>query len=245
MASKIESSSTSTVWVTTPILSRRRYCNLTLVLAVLGFGVACFATTAFPVSVTCTGAWPNYSTGGGPYDCVNTIDGVTDDTAPGLGGNNSYWLGRDVTWGTSDDETLTFDLGFLSPGILGFEIYNSHNGLNPGGNDRGTLTFDVWVSSSPVTPDTNPASSFGTLVLSNQSLAFPTVDPNPDQSFAITPIGGRYVTFRALTFTGAGAGLSEFQVDVVVPEPTSAKLVIVALAALLILRWSVAATRSH
>jgi PEP-CTERM motif len=138
------------------------------------------------------------------------------------------------------NETLTVDLGRIDT-ISGFDIYNTHNGQNCCSNDRGTVGFEIWVSTTPVTPDTT-SDSFGTLVL-DSSLAFYTfpwysTDPNPLQAFSIDPTLGQYVTFRSTSFpvSYAGSGLSELQVEGTTPEPATSALTLGALAAICFLR---------
>jgi hypothetical protein len=72
----------------------------------------------------------------------------------------------------------------------------------------------VWISSAPVTPTTNAGDTFGTLILDN-TLAFPTGDPNPIQSFTtfLVKPTGRNLTFRADSFFSQGSGLSELDIS--------------------------------
>jgi YVTN family beta-propeller protein len=174
----------------------------------LGVGVCLGASDVLTIhSVVCTGSWKFDTTGIGQYGCAGAFDGITtDSTSGGPTGNATFWLGREQ----QDNETLTFDLGGIFS-ISSVDLYNTHNGIN---NDRGTVNFKIWVSSSPQTPDNTPGSSFGTLVLSN-TLAVSTTDPNPRQSFSFSPTLGRYVTFRAENWVfnsvhgDGGTGLSE------------------------------------
>ena len=183
------------------------------------------ADSITPVSVVCTGSWYDNTSGGGFYGCDGVIDGVTNDAD--IPGNASYWLGREQTL----NETFTVDLGSLYY-LSGLELFNTHNGVNPDANDRGTENFRVWISATAVTPDTNPLSTFGTEVLADKLAFFPFTDPNPAQSFSFAETYGRYITFRAETYQGAeditgypavGAGLSEIRATV--PEPSSLALV--------------------
>ena len=192
---------------------------------------------AFPVapaSAVCSGSWfDNGFPGGDFYGCAGVIDGVVDDTVPGGegGGSASYWLGREQTL----NETFTVDLGGDFK-ITALDLYNTHNGINPDSNDRGTLHFKVWISSDPVIPDTVSA-SFGTQVLDADLAFFPFTNPNPKQSFDIADTTGRYVTFRAETYQGAedltgfpavGAGLSEIVIQT--PEPATLALLALGIA---------------
>ncbi len=197
-------------------------------LVLMGVLLCGVAGAAPIVGVTCTGSWSNDASGGGTYGCGGAIDGITNDVVSGPGGRASYWLGRDLTSGNSANETLTFDLGALFL-IDSFDIFNTHNGLCAGCNDRGTVNFQIWISQNPVIPDTLPGASFGDLVLTD-ALAYYTVNPNPLQHFDITPELGRYVTFRATSFVRLGAGLSELSVNTEVPEPAAGLLCAAALA---------------
>ena len=176
----------------------------------LGVGTCLGADDVLPIhSVVCTGSWKFDTTGIGQYGCARAFDGLTtDSTSGGAGPGATFWLGREQT----ENETLTFDLGSIFS-ISSVDLYNTHNGIN---NDRGTVNFKIWISTPlPPTPDNNPSSSFGTLVLSNTLVFFPSTDPNPRQSFSFSPTLGRYVTFRAENFVfntfhgDGGTGLSE------------------------------------
>jgi hypothetical protein len=166
------------------------------------------------IGVVCTGSWSgpvpgsHDPTGGGFYGCAGAIDGITTDFPNGQGAVPAgFWLGGEQV----PNETLTFDLGSVST-ISSVDLYNTHNAVS---NDRGTLAFQIWISTTPVTPDTT-SSSFGTLVVSDTLAFYPSTDPNPAQSFSFPPTIGRYVTFRALSYPSpsyphydGGAGLSE------------------------------------
>jgi hypothetical protein len=198
---------------------------------------------ALPVqSIACSGTF--VYTGNIPpfnfYPCDAVYDGITDDSLREPSGQASYWLGRNLT----SDETFTLNLG--APAVItGFDIFNTHNGVNPYGNDRGTVTFTIWTSlTQPIAPDNNPSSAFGTNVVDG-TLSFlpyydpaPGTSPNPDDYFAIAPTLTQYVTFRATSYVGSGAGLSEIRVDGAseVPEPAPLALVAAALTAGLWLR---------
>ncbi len=192
------------------------------------FSAMAAAAPLSTVSATCSGEYGSF------YGCTSAIDGIINDTVLNGSGNSSYWLGRQTTY----YETLTVDLGRLDV-ITGFDIYNTDNGQNCCSHDRGTLGFMIWVSSVPVTPDTNPSSSFGSLVL-NSTLIFYTfpnyyAGNNPVQTFSITPVLGRYVTFRSMSFpvSYAGSGLSELDVNgFETPEPGSGLLMAIAAVAI-------------
>ena len=104
------------------------------------------ADTLTPVSVTCT---EEYNTG---YPCSALIDGVTNDLTPGPGGVHSYWLGGEIfpDYVAVTNETFTVDLGYLDL-VTGFDIFNTHNGSS---DDRGTLAFTIWLSTTPLIPVT-------------------------------------------------------------------------------------------
>ena len=174
------------------------------------------ADTIPPVSVVCSGELNS------AYPCSALIDGVTNDSAPGIGAA-SYWLGRDGV----PNETFTLNLG-SEHWIYGFNIFTTHNGLNIF-NDRGTLAFTIWLSQTPVTPNTY-SSSFGTDVLDSSLAFYPDEDPNTVQSFTITPTYAQYLTFRATSMQYNGSGLSEIQAFA--PEPATFLLAGIALAAL-------------
>jgi hypothetical protein len=170
-------------------------------------------------SVVGTGSWNNDPTCSGQFACSHAIDDViTEPTQTG------YWLGRETT----ANETLTFNLGAVYL-IGGFDLYNTHNA---GFNDRGSHDFQIWISSTPVTPDTT-SPSFGTLVVSDVLGFIPFESPTSAQTFSITPVSGQYVTFRAVTYYTLGAGLSEFRVNdaPAVPEPGTSALLLAGLAA--------------
>ena len=210
-------------------------CVSSLVALILTVCAYAAADTLAPASVTCTGEFNS------DYPCSALIDGITNDATPGPGGVYSYWLGRetgappaDPAWSSFLNETFTVDLGYVDL-VTGFDIFNTHNGIH---EDRGTLAFTIWLSATPVTPDTT-SSSFGTDVL-DSSLCWSScfVDPNPDQSFTLTtPTYAQYVTFRATSVNDTGsAGLSEIQVDGSTPEPATFLLAGIALVALSAIR---------
>jgi hypothetical protein len=205
-----------------------------LILTVCSYAAA---DTLVPASVTCTGEFNS------DYPCSALIDGITNDLTAGPAGGSvhSYWLGRetgappaDPPWASFSNETFTVDLGYVDL-VTGFDIFNTHNGA---ADDRGTLAFTIWLSPTPVVPDTT-SSSFGTDVL-DSSLCWSScfVNPNPDQPFTLTtPTYAQYVTFRATSVNYNGsAGLSEFQVEGTTPEPATFLLAGIALVALSAIR---------
>jgi hypothetical protein len=108
------------------------------------------------------------------------------------------------------------------------DLYNTSNRVY---DDRATLDFRVWLSSTPVTPTTGAGDTFGTLIL-DSTLANFTGDPNPAQSYVL--VGnptGRYLTFRADSQDTSGSGLSELDVFII-PEPGTSVLLAAGMLAL-------------
>jgi hypothetical protein len=189
--------------------------NTILAVVVVALALS-LSTTGFAAPITaagiqCTGAF------GTPFSCGNINDDLVND-ATGSASDRSFWLGREGT----ALETITINLGE----IFTLDRIDLYNTSNRNFDDRGTLDFRVWISSSPVNPTTNPAAVFGTLIL-DSALVFSTGNPNPVQSFTtfLAKPTGQYLTFRSDSFFNKGAGLSELDVaGTPIPEPGTALL---------------------
>lgn len=178
---------------------------------------------------------------GPDFNISNVIDGQSVDNtqagntavdvfSAGQGDTPSYWLTLN---GQGAGAFFTLDLGAVST-IQQFRVANTRNATH---GDRGTLNYDI-LASNAVDPTTNDLISPVTLV-NDQAIAQPG-DPNNIPFQAVDPTSGtsfgdyRYIQFLSNAAVNNNGGLNEFQVIGVVPEPSSATVLLggVALAVL-------------
>jgi uncharacterized protein (TIGR03382 family) len=192
-------------------------------IAILALSTAAFAApiiTYSSAAITCTGSFNAL------FPCSNINDNQVNDF-DGTPSTRPYWLGRQRT----ALATITIDLGSDFT-LSQLDLYNTSNRQY---EDRATLDFRVWISSTPVTPTIGAGDTFGTLILDSTLTNF-TGDPNPVQSFT-TFLGnpsGRYLTFRADSSDTQGSGLSELDVFGT-PEPGTTVLMAAGVFALAVL----------
>ena len=139
-----------------------------------------------------------YSSGSETFPVSNLTDGRLNDT--GTPGNWSFWLTP-----SGQNGTATIDLG----SDYTLDSFFLQNTLNRGYQDREAATVGVYVGDTA--PTFGDTSTYGTLV---QNVQFPDTEGTgviADDSFAIAPTTGRYVTVDLTAFYGSSGGLNEVE----------------------------------